>query len=442
MQSFRMNGRVQAQEAEERSRHEFRSHRWLLMLAVVLFLSMPKTTQGQEALRQSLAGESAAKAQKDAAASTGYYNLLLGDTSLRFSSGLGAQYNDNIHLQNHGAQEDFIFTPNLNMQVHRPLTENNSLDVSLGVGYSAYASHSDLDQFYITPGSGLFFNIFIGDFAINLHDRISITENGYQNPAQNGNGNNAALNNAVGTSVTWDLNQVVLTMVYDHVNYVSLNSSSQSAPDSASDNLSLSAGVRIRPEITVGVEGGGSQITYDQSNVNTTPNSRQWSVGAFSRLQISEYLNVQLDAGYSVLLPDNTSTNLSTTDTSGLYFDLGISHRVTQFLTYTLSAGRSQDLQSYGQPFTTLFVRLSPDWNFIKGYTFSTPLWWLQGTQNFTQANTSNTYNQYGCGLNLGRQLTEKLSSTFSYQFIQETSDQADLNYIVNLISLNFSYQF
>src|SRR5882757_926023 len=146
MQSFRMNGRVQAQEAEERSRHEFRSHRWLLMLAMVLFLSVPKTTQGQEALRQSLAGESAAKAQKDAAASTGYYNLLLGDTSLRFSSGLGAQYNDNIHLQNHGAQGDFIFTPNLNTQVHRPLTENNSLDVSLGVGYSAYVNHSDLDQ--------------------------------------------------------------------------------------------------------------------------------------------------------------------------------------------------------------------------------------------------------------------------------------------------------
>src|SRR5882757_4807932 len=107
MQSFRMNGRVQAQEAEERSRHEFRSHRWLLMLAMVLFLSVPKTTQGQEALRQSLAGESAAKAQKDAAASTGYYNLLLGRTSLRFATGMGVEYDDNVRLENHDPQGDF-----------------------------------------------------------------------------------------------------------------------------------------------------------------------------------------------------------------------------------------------------------------------------------------------------------------------------------------------
>ena len=125
-----MNGRVQAQEAAERLRHEFRSHCWLLMLAVALFIAMPKTVRGQEALRQSLAGESAAKAQRDAAASTGYYNLLLGDTSLRFASGLGAQYNDNIHLQDQGAQGDLIFTPNLNTQLHRPITENNSLDIS------------------------------------------------------------------------------------------------------------------------------------------------------------------------------------------------------------------------------------------------------------------------------------------------------------------------
>ncbi|HXI70590.1 MAG TPA: hypothetical protein VNN22_09585 [Verrucomicrobiae bacterium] len=435
-----MNRRVQAQAAVEKLRHEFRFHCWLWMLAV--FLSVPKTVCGQEALRQSLAGESAARAQKDAAASTGYYNLLLGDTSLRFASGLGAQYNDNIHLQDQGAQGDLIFTPNLNTQLHRPLTENNSLDFSMGAGYSTYLTHSDLDQFFVTPGSGIFFNLFIGDFAINLHDRVTITENGYQNPTANGNGNNATLNNAAGTSVTWDLNQVVLTAGYDHVNYASLGASSQSAPDSASDNLSLNAGVHVRPEIIVGVAGGVSQIDYDQSGSTTSPNSKQWSVGGFSRLQISEYLNAQLDAGYNELLPDNTSTNLNTTDLSGLYFDLGISHRVNRFLTYSLSAGRSQDLQSYGQPFTTLFVRWTPNWNFIKGYTFSTPVWWLQGTQNYTQANTSNTYDQYGCGLNLGRQLTQKLSSTFSYQFIQETSDQANLNYVVNLISLNFTYQF
>lgn len=409
-------------------------------LCVMAFLT--KEACGQEALRQSLAGESVAQTQKDAAASTGYYNLLLGHTSLRFSAGMGAQYNDNIHLQNDDRQGDFIFIPSLNTQTHTPLTDNNSLDISIGAGYSAYVSHPDLDQFFLTPGSGIAFTLFIGDFAINLHDRISVTENGYQNPTVNGNGNNASLVNAAGTTVTWDLNQVVLVTGYDHVNYASLGSSSQSQPNAASDNVSLNAGVRVRPEIIVGVAAGGSQVSYDQSSPNATPNTKQWSAGGFGRLQISEYLSAQLDAGYTSLHPASTATNLSTSETSGLYFDLSLTHRVNRFFTYSLSAGRSQDLQAYGQPYTTLFARWTPSWNFIRNYSFSTPIWWMQGNQTYTQANTSNAYNQYGAGVSLGRQLTQKLSGTLSYQFIQETSDQANLNYIVNLISLNFNYQF
>src|SRR5487761_2305663 len=166
MQCFRMNKEIPAPAA--RTRREFRSQCWRWLLAVALGLS----ASGPETLRQSLAGESAAQTARDAAAATGYYNLLLGRTALRFSSGLGAQYNDNIRLQNTHPQGDFIFSPGLNTQIHSPLTENNSLDVSLGAGYSAYLSHSDLNQFFLTPGSGLAFNLFIGDFAVNLHDRI------------------------------------------------------------------------------------------------------------------------------------------------------------------------------------------------------------------------------------------------------------------------------
>jgi hypothetical protein len=45
-------------------------------------------------------------------------------------------------------------------------------------------------------------------------------------------------------------------------------------------------------------------------------------------------------------------------------------------------------------------------------------------------------------GINLGRQITKKLSGSISYQFVEETSSQAGLNYMVNILGLNFSYQF
>jgi hypothetical protein len=385
-----------------------------------------------------MAGAAAAESQHQAAATIGYYNLRMGDLALRFSSGAGVQYNDNIHLSSTHPEGDVILTPNLNMSIHLPVTQNNSLDLSIGAGYSAYVNNSDMNQFFISPGSGLFYNIYIGDFVINLHERVSVTQNGYQNPTANGGGNNASLNNTVGLAATWDLNQVVLTAGYDHGNYISLGTG-LTAPDSSSDNLSLSAGVHVRPELTVGVEAGGSSVTYSQSGGSSNPDTKQWSVGAFGRWQVSQYISTELHAGYSELIPESTSTNFNTAASGGLYFGFSWSHRVNQWLDYTFSADRSQDLQNYGQPYTTDSVRWSPNWKFIEDYTFSTPFWWTHGTQFYEQANT---YDQYGGGLNVGRQITEKLSSSFSYQYIQESSDQAALNYTVNIISLNFAYRF
>ena len=120
---------------------------------------------------------------------------------------MGLDYNDNVHLQSQNQEGDFIFRPNLNTQMHWPVTQKNSLDVSLGAGYSLYATHSELDQFYVNPGSGLSFNIYVGDCVINLHDRISITENTYQNPTAGGNGNYAQLENTAGASALLGLEQ-------------------------------------------------------------------------------------------------------------------------------------------------------------------------------------------------------------------------------------------
>jgi hypothetical protein len=160
--------------------------------AVFCFLvSLAQNVCGQEALRLSLAGDAAARANREATATIGYYNLLLGPVAWRFSSGLGLAYNDNVQLQEKNQLSDFIFRPKANAQMHWPVTERNSLDVALGVGYSLYLKNQNLNQFNINPGSGVSFDIYTGDFAINLHDRIYISENSYENPGANGNGNNA-----------------------------------------------------------------------------------------------------------------------------------------------------------------------------------------------------------------------------------------------------------
>lgn len=396
--------------------------------------------RGQEAIRQSLAGAAAAEAQKASQGSIGYYNMRMGDLTLRCIGGLEVQYNDNIRLHGSQSEDDFIVSPNLNTQWHYPVTEFNSLDLSISAGYSVYLKNPDLSRFFVNPGSGLLFNVYIGDLLLNLHDRVTVTGNSYQNPTVNGNGNNSSLENSVGLSATWDLNKLIVGVGYDHGNYISLGSG-LSLPDSSSENIFLNAGLKLQSELTVGVEAGGSSVTYERSVIATAnPDIKQWSAGGFSRWQVSEYLSLELHAGFSQLLPENTaSTNLNLGSGGGAYFGLSVAHRVNKFLSYSLAAERSQNLQSYGQPTTTYTVRWSPNWNLFQKYSVSTPLWWTQG-ENFYQQTSA--YQQYGIGLNVSRQITEKLSGGFGYQFVYETADEQSLNYTVNIISLTLSYRF
>ncbi len=396
-----------------------------------------------------MAGDLAAATRQQNASSIGYYNLLLGPTSWRFSSGLGLEFNDNVRLQQN-SESDFIFRPSLDAQVHWPVTQKNSLDISLGAGYSAYLQHQDLSQLFISPGSGVSFDIYAGDFKINLHDMISVTENAYENGGVNGGGsggnrNLISLQNTLGANTLWDLDKGIVNFGYDHVNYVSL-SQSQQQPDSASENIFANAGLRLRPEQLVGVEAGASVINYSQSgsaNSFAVANAVQWNAGFFGSSQISDYLSARADVGYTVYTPDNTATNVVTRDSSGFYLSVSLAHRVNQHVNYTVAAGRSADMSAYGQAQSYYFVSLEPNWNFFRKYSLSTPLSWRKGSRIYTTTAAGGAdYEQITIGLNVSRPLTKKLSVGMSYQFVEESSGVASLNYTVNIVSLNFTYQF
>jgi hypothetical protein len=200
--------------------------------------------------------------------------------------------------------------------------------------------------------------------------------------------------------------------------------------------------VRPVPEILAGLETGFGLVRYSRSGTASSinaPDATQWNVGAFCTATISDYMDARLDAGYTVFTPDTTSTNFSSSASSGFYLQFLITHRVNRFFNYSLSAGRSIDLQYTGQPYDRYTARWQPNWNFLRKYTISTPVWWEHGTEVFYQ---SASYDQYGAGISIGRQLTQKLSSSISYHFVKETSGQPGMNYTDNIISLSLTYQF
>ena len=417
--------------------------------AVLFCLSALVETKvfSQEALRTAIAGDTSAAAVHQAETTLGYYNLLLGPTAWQFKTGLGLVFNDNVHLNEGNPESDFIIEPNVAAQLHWPVSLKNSLDAALGIGYNEYVIHSELSQLYIQPGSGLSFDVYLGNVKVNLHDRISISQYAYQNAGAGGNNQSLVnLQNTVGVSAALDLDKGVLNAGYDHNNYVSL-SQSQSQPDASSDNLYANAGYRLVAQVLAGLEGSISFLNYDRTGTNTyrTPDASQWSGGGFVSSQISEYLSTRIDAGYTLYDPDQTSTNLNTSG-SGFYFSASVSHRVNKWVNYTLSAGRSTDLAAYGQPQNRYFVQLNPNWTILNKYSITTPVSWQQGSQvSYVRAGAggNNEYDQYSVGITVGRSLTKKLSGSLSYQYIKETSSGTGFsNYTDDIISLNLTYSF
>lgn len=393
----------------------------------------------QEALRASLAGDVAAANRKEARNTEGYYNLMWGPVALRCGAGLAEEYNDNVR-NTARAQSDLITRPTLNTQINWPVTEWNTLNLALDAGYSLYALHSELNQVFFNPGSGLSFDVYVGDWVVNLHDRVAVTENSYENPTTYGGQNNTFLQNDAGVSGLWDLNKIVVSVGFDHENYVGLGSM-LGQPDSAAENFFLQAGVRPRPEILVGLESGLGLVRYDQSGGTNTMNvsdALQWNGGAFTSVQLSEHFSARLDGGYTVYSPDTVRTNMSG-EMTAVYFQFSVSHQVDEHISYSLSAGRSVDFAYNGQVYDRLFVRLNPSWNIVQKWSISTPVWWEQGTE---VGLGSLTYSQYGAGFTVGRPLTQKLSAQFRYQWIMETANQAVMSYTANIVGLNLTYQF
>src|SRR5450759_5087843 len=75
-------------------------------LALALLLSAGPMVQAQDAIRPSLAGETAAEARRQSIDKLPY-NLQLGPMKLRFSATIGFEYNDNINL----AEDATAFLP-------------------------------------------------------------------------------------------------------------------------------------------------------------------------------------------------------------------------------------------------------------------------------------------------------------------------------------------
>jgi len=428
----------------ELTARQFRKRKFACaVVALLLFCILHSSfCLSQELPRPSLAGAQAAAAQRESALQIRRPAFKVGPSTWSLGTGLGLQASDNIQLESADPKSDFAFHPEIHTRMLCPVSDRNAFNVAFRAGYSAYVVHPELNRFYIGPESKLNFEIYAGDFRIDLHDRCSLLENNYEDPTAVGSGDYTRLENAVGTGVLWDLNKALLSLGYDHINYISYSGDSATAaafPDAQSDVVISTAGYRLKPGLLAGLELGGTLFQYAASGSPHFFDAVQWIVGPFADVQLSEYLTCRAGAGYSAYAPQGNKTSPAAEDNYGLYAHIALTHELNQFVDYTLSGGKNITFALYGGTVDLSYVRLRTNWHLVRKCGIAISLTYEHGTDISLGGET---FDRFGPAISLERSLTDSLTASLEYQFYQRDSNLPDHGYTTNIIMARLIYEF
>jgi hypothetical protein len=414
-------------------------------IALVFFLPLlcaGSIARSQDVVRPSLAGEAAAEARRQDIEHIPY-NLLMGPIRFRVSATLGVEYNDNINLAEVNTQEDVIIRPQVNVNAIWPVTQLNTLRLDLGLGYAFYIDHSNADTsgVLISPGSQLAFDIFIGDFRINFHERPSLQQDPIAELALSNVVDYGRFENTVGVSVLWDLNKAVVTLGYDHYTYISTTSTFNYL-DRNAEELSGNVDFAVSSTTNVGLESYAVFNYYDQNVLN---DSTDYAIGAFAETQLTNYLKVRVAGGYQWISFNNggvvsTGPFHDSGKLSDYYANILISHRINPAIVQSLSAGHESQLGVNSNYITLNYIRHTVSWNIIRNTLLSTEFFYEDADESggFIREHL----HRFGGAIAVGYQLTPHITLGLRYQYTQKDSNVPLRDYTQNRVSLDGTYSF
>jgi hypothetical protein len=412
---------------------------WLTPWLAALMLLAARPATAQEALRSSLAGDAAAEA-RNLQLQSQPYTVKSGDFRLLVTPSLELDWNDNIGLSRDNTEADFILRPLVALNASYPIGAYNQLNLSVAVGYDEYLEHAAYSQWRLNSGSELSFDVYIKDFWINFHDRFQYSQDPSQEAAVAGTGSGSygTFKNTAGLSGTWDLEDVTLTLGYDHQNTRSL-SSQFNQMNNSSEMVVARAGLLVHPRVTVGVEGTASFTTYDQAVLN---DNQQYSAGIYGDWRPGSYFSVQPRVGYTIFESGQTSASVKGGNLASWYANLTLAHQVTDFLSYSLSAGHEIRPGIQSDAIEDSYIRPSVDWKVIKDVTLQTSLSYEHGAEGGGQQASllEKNYDQYGGGLNLSYSPMKKVRISLNYRLTLRSSNVASREYTQNLVGLQITY--
>jgi hypothetical protein len=384
----------------------------------------------------------------------GPYNIKLGPIPLRLSASLDVEYTDNSVRSNEEKISDISLLPQIDMTGFVRLAPYVTLSLQAGIGYISYVNQSQPDRLLpiasaaINPDTGLSFNVKIGKFVINLHDRPEVPRFEVSAVTQRDQSQYNSFSNTAGVTILWDVNsRLTASLGYDHLNQIALSSSAQGSDQSTESFLS-SLSYKLSDALGVGLEAGLSIIEYKEDLLNS---GSDYHLGPVFQLRISDYLSLQGAFGYQGGSYDSSGQNGDTSELGSYYVNVGIHNNLNPWFSHALSIGHQAE-QGVVSNFTeSNYIHYQASWDIIRKVS-------LGFFASFTDAKESGGVlaehiHYYEFGLSAGLQLTQKLFVSLVYQFTKretttdgtqptELTPDTNLAFNENRVSLRFGYTF
>ncbi|MDE3066492.1 MAG: hypothetical protein KGJ60_02975 [Verrucomicrobiota bacterium] len=416
-----------------------------LLLAMIGCGGMFARDNGYAQSSEAVSSESAAQALAKSIEAE-QFNQRYGPVRVRTSAGVGAYYTDNVFYSGN-PKEDVMIEPQAKLDALWPVTRLNALRLSLGLSYQWYLKNTALnsDAPLVNPGSELAWNLFVGDFHIQLHERFSYEQSlffnsfaGENQPFYNFNnvGTFSRWDNHAGLDVTWSLEKGVVSVGYNHENFISKTAAFDYL-DRASEWFTANAGYFLGDHVQAGVEGRGSLHHYDQETVlNDNWRAR---VGPFVEAKLPEKVTLRAGGGYDTARFDEVGPANSDYDS---YYAYARVSQDTRLFTHSIEVGRKLLLGDNANNLKTVYARYSISSPIVRHVDLGAHVSVNVAEEYGGPSGFDEKFTYYGGGLSVGYQFAKHWRADLGYEFLLKESDLALRDFHRNQVGLDVVWTF
>jgi hypothetical protein len=318
-------------------RNSFGETRAFLVAGVVLGMGVPVLLgqQGQQFVPHTSPSPAfAAPENKD-------YNLKWGQATGRFHGSIQTEFNDNINLSRDGLS-DVIFSPQVGVGFIWPISQNNNMQLDLGLGYRWYLKHSELNAVNITPDTRWHFQFKVKDVTLMVHDAFRTTIDPVERPELSGTSGNTAnfrrFNNDAGIQGTWNYNtHLSFSAGYDYVIDRSLNSDFREL-DRDDHTLNLGTYYESNSKLVLGITEAYTITEYLRHVQN---DGTSFTVSPLATYHATDLITLDASVGYTIANFERNGTIADTSDYAGITWQVGARHTINSRMSHNLRLSRS-----------------------------------------------------------------------------------------------------